>query len=311
MKRLIERIERIGPSGLPVYIYGESGTGKELVARALHRCGPGLDAPFVAQNCGGIPSGLFESTFFGHAKGAFTDAKHAREGLFQRASGGTLLLDEVGELPLEGQTKLLRALESGEVWPVGADFAVPVDVRILCATHRDLGRRVQEGGFREDLFFRLNVVRINVPPLRDRGEDIPLIVAKVLHELQDSGAPEVSLDAGVMEALKSHAWPGNVRQLQSIVTRAALLCDDRVVTLDDLSLGQPAGPGADSVRGFNGLDLHTGSLKDRVARLETFVLSRSLDRHDRNKSRVARDLGLSRAGLNMKLKRLGLWEEKE
>jgi len=318
MKKMLRRVDRVVDSSLPVYVHGESGTGKELIARAIHTLGIRKGGPFVAQNCSAIPQNLFESEFFGHEKGAFTGADRASEGLFRRATGGTLFLDEIGDLPMDLQSKLLRVLETSEVRPVGGRRTFKVDVRIICATHRDLKEQVAQGHFREDLYYRLNVVRIDIPPLRERPEDIPLLVTHFLKLRAPDGDEPVKLSRGVMKALVAFNWPGNVRQLENEITRAALLCDDEV-TIADLSEEVRSGPSGARGGAMNALDaklvsklrLDNGELKDRVDRLETWVLRDALDRHGGNKSRVARELGLSRAGLNMKLKRLALWESNE
>ncbi len=320
MRRMLRQVDRVVATDLPVYVHGESGTGKELVARAVHYHGDRAHGPFVPQNVSAIPTTLFESELFGHERGAFTGAHRASEGLFRRASGGTLFLDEIGDLPLEQQAKLLRVLETGEVRPVGGHRSVDVDVRIITATHQDLKALVAEGRFREDLYYRLNVIRIDVPPLRDRPDDIPVLAGHFL-KLRAADAP-VQLDDGVMKALIAYEWPGNVRQLENEVTRAALLAEDGVIKLSDLSPDVAAarkrgrrdpaaargGAGGGRADAVAQLGLDRGTLKERVDRLEAFALSEALRDTGGNKSQMARDLGLSRAGLNMKLKRLGLWE---
>ncbi|MGB0589901.1 MAG: sigma 54-interacting transcriptional regulator [Myxococcota bacterium] len=311
MQRMLLRVERVVDSELPVWIHGESGTGKELVARALHRHGNRVSGPFVAQNCGAIPATLFESEFFGHVRGAFTGAHRDQEGLFRRADGGTLFLDEVGDLPLEQQTKLLRVIETGEVHPVGGSTVHQVDVRLVCATHQDLEAKVADGSFREDLYYRLNVVRVDVPPLRSRPEDIPLLVEYFLTRHPGPDGKSLSLGTGVMKALMAYSWPGNVRELENELMRATLMCDGDV-RLGDLSeavrSSRAGGTLATDSDRLEMLGLTTGSLKQRVDRLEYVVLKDAMAQLG-NKSQVARELGLSRAGLNMKLKRLGLWEE--
>lgn len=318
MRKMLRRLDRVVASDLPVYVYGESGTGKELVARAIHAHGHRKKGPFVAQNCSAVPTTLFESEFFGHEKGAFTGAERKTEGLFRRADRGTLFLDEIGDLPLDLQAKLLRVLETSEVRPVGGRSAHRVDVRIICATHRDLKDQVAKGEFREDLFYRLNVVRIDVPPLRDRPDDVPVLVNHFLERRAADIGKAITLGAGVMKALIAHDWPGNVRQLENEITRAALLSDGEV-GLDDLSPevrearrasragGRGGGASAGSSPVVDTLGLARGTLKERVDRLEAWVLEDALERLGGNKSQVARELGLSRAGLNMKLKRLDLW----
>jgi transcriptional regulator with PAS, ATPase and Fis domain len=311
MRKMLRRLDRVVDTSLPVYVQGESGSGKELVARAIHEHGPRAGGPFIAQNCSAIPSTLFESEFFGHEKGAFTGADRASEGLFRRASGGTLFMDEIGDLPLDLQSKLLRVLESGEVRAVGGSKSHQVDVRIICATHQDLAKLVEKKGFREDLYYRLNVVRVDVPPLRERPDDIPILVAHFLEANRAAGADLSQLDKGVMKALISYSWPGNVRQLENEVIRASLLGDGVKITRDDLSsevLGGGRAPRGNAAASMADLPFNHGTLKERVDELEAYVLGRSLEAHKGNKSQVARELGLSRAGLNMKLKRLDLWE---
>ncbi len=322
MKRMLRQVDRVVTTDLPVHIHGESGTGKELVARAVHELGDRRLGPFVPQNCTAIPQTLFESELFGHERGAFTGAVRAADGLFRRAHKGTLFLDEIGDLPLELQAKLLRVLETGEVRPVGASKSVEVDVRIVSATHRDLADLIARGLFREDLFYRLNVIRIEVPPLRERPDDIPLLTRHFL-QLRASKDRTYEVDEAAMKALLRYPWPGNVRQLENEVSRAALLCDDGLIRLSDLSpdiasppkssrtseAGRPSRKGGGPT--LADLSLDSGTLKDRVDRLEAHVLKEVLEASQQNKSEVARVLGLSRAGLNLKLKRLGLWDGEE
>ncbi len=320
MKRMLRQVDRVVSTDLPVHIHGESGTGKELIARAVHDLGVRKGGPFLAQNCTAIPPTLFESELFGHERGSFTGAVRSTEGLFRRAHHGTLFLDEIGDLPLELQAKLLRVLETGEVRPVGATKSQFVDVRILSATHRDLSDLIKKGLFREDLYYRLNVIRIEVPPLRDRPEDIPVLVNHFLSLKPRPGKGPIGIDDLAMKALVRFPWPGNVRQLENEISRAALLADGELIALTDLSAdvaelgrqgGRPgvvvmAAPGGGDSLGVMGLG--AGQLKDRVDRLETLVLQAALAEANHNKSEVARVLGLSRAGLNLKLKRLGLWD---
>ena len=314
MQRMLCRVDRVVKAdALPVYLYGESGTGKDLVARAIHDHGPRAKAPYFAQNCSAIPHNLFESEFFGHEKGAFTGAERCTEGLFRRADGGTLFLDEIGELPKDLQAKLLRVLETGEVRPVGGQHTFKVDVRIICATHRDLQEQVALGTFREDLYYRLNVIRIDIPPLRDRGGDVALLANHFLDRRKAELGRPISLGEKALKRLIAYQWPGNVRQLENVVTRAALLCDGEIA-LSHLSeeLKAAGVKGREHGRamrtGAEDPSLDKGTLKERVSRLEAHILGGCLREHQGNKSRVARELGLSRAGLNMKLKRLGLWE---
>ncbi|HYO68312.1 MAG TPA: sigma-54 dependent transcriptional regulator, partial [Archangium sp.] len=228
MRVVMRQVERLAPVGTTVLITGESGTGKELIARALHARSPRAAMPFVAVNCGAIPAGLIESELFGHARGAFTDARTARRGLFSEADGGTLFLDEVGELPPPAQVKLLRVLQEGELRPVGENRAEKVDVRVLAATLRDLGRLVERGEFREDLYYRLNVVNVRVPPLRERHTDILLLARAFLLRFNRELNREPPVRGFSPEAealLSSYAWPGNVRELENAMERAVLLAE--------------------------------------------------------------------------------------
>ena len=226
-------IERFAKADAPVLIHGESGTGKELVAGCLHRLGPRGDKPFVAENCSAIPENLLESTLFGHVKGAFTGAVRDHPGTFVAAHGGTLFLDEIGDMPPAMQAKLLRALQEGEVRPVGGDRVRKVDVRVVAASHRDLPSMVREGSFREDLLYRLAVLRVDVPPLRDREADIVLLAEQFL--ARAAAGRDLALDDATREALAAYDWPGNVRQLQNEMQRLATLADGPYVTPADLS----------------------------------------------------------------------------
>ena len=239
MRALFQTLASLEGVASPVVIEGESGVGKERVAQAIHARSPRRAGPFVPLNCAAIPAGLFESELFGHAEGAFTGAHQARAGAFRQAEGGTLFLDEVGELPLEGQAKLLRALEEGRVRPIGEGEEVEVDVRVIAATNRDLRACVEEGGFREDLFYRLAVFRLRVPPLRDRPGDLPLLVDRILADLALAGLPAAGLSPAAREALTGRAWPGNVRELRNALERAAALARGEPIEARHLSLEEP------------------------------------------------------------------------
>ena len=237
IKKLQVQIKKLARSQAPVYISGESGSGKELVAREIHRLGPRAEGPFVPVNCGAIPSELMESEFFGHRKGSFTGAYEDKMGLFQAAKGGTLFLDEVADLPMQMQVKLLRAIQEKAVRPVGSQKEIATDIRILSATHKDLTKLVEIGDFRQDLFYRINVIQVCVPPLRERGEDITLLATCVLQSLAkdwDMDLPKLSPKAE--QALRSYQFPGNVRELENILERAVTLCDDEVITPEHLQL---------------------------------------------------------------------------
>ncbi|MCP3101134.1 sigma-54 dependent transcriptional regulator [Myxococcus sp. K15C18031901] len=242
MRDVFERVRKVAPSPATVLVLGESGTGKELVARALHAQSPRADGPLVSVNCAAIPEGLLESELFGHEKGAFTGALTAHAGLVEAAHGGTLFLDEVGELPAPAQARLLRMLQDGEVRRVGSTRPRKVDVRIIAATHRDLPRRVQEGAFRQDLYFRLRVVEIRLPPLRERGEDLPALARFLLEKAgRKVGHATATLSPEAMAALSAHPWPGNVRELENALERAVILADGPVITPELLSLELPGG----------------------------------------------------------------------
>jgi len=301
MLELFRLIDRITDTALSVVIQGESGTGKELVAHAIHANGPRKDRPFVSENCAAIPETLLESTLFGYVRGAFTGAEHDTRGLFEIADGGTLFLDEVGEMSPGMQGKLLRVLQQGEIRRVGSERMRKVDVRVVAATNRDLAQMVEEGKFRRDLFFRLNVATIALPPLRERRDDIPLMVETFLAKLgKAAGRPAPKpFDSAVLACLLAYRWPGNVRELENEMIRADALSGPRI-TLGDLSPritgGDPAGAqGAD--------DPDNLSLKPRVERLERSLLREALGRSGNNQTKAADLLGLSRFGLQKKLKR--------
>ncbi len=236
MRELFALLARVAPTDAPVLIEGETGTGKERVARALHARSRRAARPFVVFDCGAVAPTLIESELFGHEKGAFTGATDRRAGVFERAAGGTVLLDELGELALELQPKLLRVLESGEVWRVGAERATPIDARVLAATHRDLAARIGEERFREDLYYRLAVVAIRVPPLRERRDDIPLLAARFARDrlFPDGGGGAGPGWETIFEFMKAHDWPGNVRELRNVVERAVIMADPKLLSADPL-----------------------------------------------------------------------------
>jgi serine/threonine-protein kinase PknK len=289
-------VDRVTASDVPVLLSGESGTGKELVARAIHANGGRSSRPFVSENCGSVPEPLLESTLFGHVRGAFTGASSTRAGLFDVADGGTLLLDEIGEMPLSMQTKLLRVLQNGEVRPVGGERVHNVDVRILGATHRDLEAMVAAGTFREDLFYRLNVVSIRVPALRERAADIPLLVMHFVEKHADGR--KVKVTRAAMDRLVAFPWPGNVRQLENEIRRAFVLADDRIDVAelsDEVSRGGPSAARSAGV-----------GLKARVDALEVQLVKDALERTKGNQTRAAETLGISRFGLQKMMRRLGI-----
>jgi DNA-binding NtrC family response regulator len=235
MHRVYQLVESVAPSDATVLILGESGTGKELVTRAIHERSQRSNRPFIAVNCSAFTETLLESELFGHTKGAFTGASAYRKGLFQEANGGTLFLDEIGDMPPSTQVKLLRALEEGEIKPVGSNSVLKVDVRIVAATNVDLPAAVKAGAFREDLFYRINVISISIPPLRERTEDIPILVNYFLRKHGNGGRKEVrGISREAMGALVSHRWPGNVRELENVIQRATVLCMSDEIGLSDL-----------------------------------------------------------------------------
>ena len=296
MRAMLRLVDRVTASDVPVLLSGESGTGKELVARAIHANGGRSSRPFVSENCGSVPEPLLESTLFGHVRGAFTGASSTRAGLFDVADGGTLLLDEIGEMPLSMQTKLLRVLQNGEVRPVGGERVHTVDVRILGATHRDLEAMVAAGTFREDLFYRLNVVSIRVPALRERAADIPLLVMHFVEK--HAGGRKVKVTRAAMERLVAFPWPGNVRQLENEIRRAFVLADDRIDVAelsDEVSRGGPSAARSAGV-----------GLKARVDALEAQLVKDALERTKGNQTRAAETLGISRFGLQKMMRRLGI-----
>ena len=294
-------IAKLARSQAPVYISGESGTGKELVARLIHEQGPRAENPFVPVNCGAIPEDLMESEFFGHKKGSFTGAVADKQGLFQAADGGTLFLDEVADLPLHMQVKLLRAIQEKHVRPVGAQQEVAVDARILCATHKNLAALVQEGRFRQDLYYRINVIELRVPPLRERPEDIPQMAAFILERLADQAqqdTPTISDEA--MAALRAHEFPGNVRELENTLERAMTLCDGETIELADLGISEAeTGDSREPQGGADKLE----SLLDRVEK-ETLV--KALEQTRGNKTAAAKLLGISFGAFRYRLQKLGL-----
>ena len=287
-------IERAGPSEKPILVQGESGTGKELVARALHRSSPRSDRLLVTVNCAALPEHLLEAELFGHEKGAFTGADRARIGLFEMADGGTLFIDEIGEMPASMQAKLLRVLEDGSLRRVGSPQERRVDVRLISATNRDLAQEVASGRFRDDLYYRINVMTIQLPPLRERSTDIPLLVARFL-------GPEWEIDEAALEALKGYSWPGNVRQLQNVIERACILADGRTVRLEHLP-PEITSPGAvPSNRAAN--ESTAGDDLDSLRRSKVLEVLR---RHGGNKTRAARALGITRRSLYRLLEKYDL-----
>ncbi len=298
-KRVKDLIDRVGPAEVSVLVEGETGTGKELVARAVHRASSRKDGPFVAINCAAVPATLLESELFGHARGAFTDAKTSREGLFVQAHGGTLFLDEIGEMPLEMQAKLLRALQERVVRPVGANNEIAFDTRIIAATHRDLESEIAKRTFREDLYYRINVVKIPVPPLRERGNDILLLAAHCLRKsCERSNRGEIGLSPQVASMLISYEWPGNVRELENCIERAVALARFDQVSGEDLP---------EKIRVYQPkrfvLSADTESEVLSLDELERRYILRALKVLGGNRSRAATLLGLDRRTLYRRLEK--------
>jgi len=304
MMAVLELIERAAEYKTTVLLTGESGTGKEVLARAIHAQSARRAHAFVAVNCGAIPEALLESELFGHAKGAFTGADRARRGLFTEADGGTLFLDEIGELPLPLQVKLLRVLQEEEVRPVGESKARTVDVRVIAATARELTREVAEGRFREDLLYRLDVVRVTVPPLRERREDVPLLVDHFLAQLRASlGKPMRGVADDALARLVAYDWPGNVRELENVIERAMILADgDRITLLELPENVVSRGPGAAAVPSA-GVDRSLGAARRRF---EAEWIRDALAAAHGNRTHAARLLGISHRALLYKLKEYGL-----
>ncbi len=298
MTALLETVCKAAAAPVPVLILGETGTGKELIARALHCESPRRDRPFLAVNCSAIPAGLLESELFGHARGAFTGADRARTGLFGAANGGTLLLDEIGDLPLELQPKLLRVLQEGEVRRVGDSQSQPVDVRVVAATAKDLRQAVTQGRFREDLFYRLAVVTVELPPLRRRPEDIAVLIDGYLPRLAARlGRPVPVLSAEALQLLERHPWPGNVRELVNVLEKTLVLCREEIIAAGDILLSEaPALSGAPA-------DL---SLKKAVSELERDFICRALSATCGNRTQAAKLLEISLRNLLYKIKEYGL-----
>lgn len=295
-------IERLSRGQAPVYIAGESGTGKELAARLIHELGPRADKPFVPVNCGAIPENLMESEFFGHKRGSFTGAITDKDGLFKAADGGTLFLDEVGDLPLSMQVKLLRAIQEKSVRPVGSQSEIKVDVRILSATHKSLHDLLAQGKFRQDLYYRLNVIELHIPPLREHVEDIPPLAEALCKKLSDNMAmkpPRLTADA--IEALQRYPFAGNVRELENILERALTLCNGTEITAQDLQLQASAAESSEETV-IGGKE----SLDDYLERIERATIEKALTQTQQNKTAAAKLLGISFRALRYKLEKLGI-----
>jgi two-component system response regulator PilR (NtrC family) len=323
IQTLRKKIAKLARSQAPVHINGESGSGKEVAARLIHKNGPRATGAFVAVNCGAIPPELMESELFGHVKGSFTGASQNKIGLFQAAAGGTLFLDEVADLPLAMQVKLLRAIQEKSIRPVGANEEMATDIRLLSATHKDLSKEVEEGRFREDLYYRINVIDLHVPSLRERAEDIPMLANAILSQLAKSeGNERVTLDDSALDALSRYNFPGNVRELENMLERAFALSDGELITADDIQLPEktPRNPetrqrATDSnnkpeqanVQALRPEEAY-GDLEGFLDDIERQVLSAALEECRWNKTATAKKLGISFRSLRYRLKKLGLEE---
>jgi len=305
MRAIRSKIQKVARNQAPIYISGESGSGKELVAKLIHRQSPRSEKPFVAINCGAIPHELMESEFFGHKKGSFSGAIADKQGLFQAADGGTLFLDEVADLPLTLQVKLLRAIQEKKIRPVGEQHEIPVDVRLLSATHKELAQMVQDGSFRQDLYYRINVIELNLPPLRARASDIPQIATHLLERLAKanglSSVPELSEEA--LTALKHYAFPGNVRELENILERALALHEGFTINADDLSL--PVSHTAPTHEADE-VKVERMSLENYLESIEKKAVSLALKENGGDKIATAQQLGVTIRSLCYRLKKLGL-----
>jgi len=296
MHQLRDMVDRVARSQAPVHISGESGTGKELVARLIHESGPRVDGPFVPVNCGAIPAELMESEFFGHRKGSFTGAISNKVGLVQSADGGTLFLDEIADLPLSMQVKLLRVIQEKTVRPVGSSTEEPSDARILSATHKNLGQMVAAGEFREDLYYRINVIELPVPALRDRGDDVVELAEHILGKLKT----KAMLDDDARQALRSYNFPGNVRELENMLERAVTLCTSGTIYEADLNL-RSATVTEDSPTNFTATDLG-----NQVEDVQRQAIMDALEKTRFNKTAAAKLLGLSFRQLRYRIKKLGI-----
>jgi two-component system response regulator PilR (NtrC family) len=320
-ERLRSKINKVARSQAPIHIHGESGAGKEVVARMIHSASSRHDGPFIGVNCGAIPPELVESELFGHLKGSFTGAMHDKQGLFQAAEGGTLLLDEVAELPLATQVKLLRVLQEKAVRPVGSETELPVDVRLISATHKRLNQEVAAGRFRDDLFYRINVIDIEVPALRERKEDIPDLALHLLQKVaEDNGDEAKTLSSEAMEKLCHADYPGNVRQLENTLARAAAMSETAVIGREDLEELAPASqllathisvankpePSDGSLKAPTSLSVVAGDLEGHMESIERDILQNAMTEYRWNKTAAAKALGISFRSLRYRLKKLGL-----
>ena len=313
MKNIREQIAKVARSQAPMFISGESGTGKELAARSIHQQSPRASHPFVPVNCGAIANNLMESEFFGHRKGSFTAAIEDKKGLFQAACGGTLFLDEVADLPLDMQVKLLRAIQEKRIRPVGSETEIDVDVRLISATHKNLQQAVIEGSFRSDLFYRLNVIDLQMPSLRQRPEDISILTNYFITATRSTEGKPIELSEQALQALQDYSFPGNVRELENILERATTLCEDNRIDISDLKLSGDStikAPEQPDVCGQNqaheAQPRQINSLDDRLEEVEKEILLETLKQSRWNKTEAAKKLGISFRSIRYRLQKLGL-----
>ena len=312
MQQLQNKIHKLARSQAPVYIHGESGVGKELVAREIHLQGPRCNEPFIPVNCGAIPTELMESEFFGHIKGSFTGATEDKQGLFEAAQGGTLFLDEVAELPLHMQVKLLRAIQERAIRPIGRQEEIHVDVRILSATHKNLAQEVEEGRFRQDLFYRINVIELTVPPLRQRINDLEPLTEFILAKIaKNYSLPVININASALSRLSEYTFPGNIRELENILERATTLCDSETISEDDIQLPENT-QAAVNREPEPVMDEDTSNtppkdqLEDYLVEKERKAIIAALEKTRWNKTAAAKLLGISFRQLRYRLKKLDL-----
>jgi len=311
MANVRAKIAKLARSQAPIYISGASGTGKELVAKLIHEKGPRAQKPFIAINCGAIPQDLVESELFGHKKGSFTGAISDKAGLFQSADGGTLFFDEVADLPLHMQVKLLRAIQEKSIRPVGAAQETPIDVRILSATHKDLSQLVEQGDFRQDLYYRINVIELPLPALNERKEDIKQLTEHIINKLNQQQHATVNIADSALKELRRYNFPGNVRELENILERAFTLCDNDLIQPADLQLPSspnPVPPKAEAPpsRQENPPQQIAPALEDYLGSLEKEAISKALEKTRWNKTAAAKELGITFRALRYRLKKLGL-----
>ncbi len=306
MKKIFETIKKVAETDLTVLVRGESGTGKELVAQALHHRSPRRNRPFIAVNCAAISRELVESELFGHEKGAFTGADARRVGRFEAASGGTIFLDEIGDMPLETQAKVLRVLQERKLERVGGVQPIDLDVRVVAATHRDLELEVKNNQFREDLYYRLKVVQTKLPPLRARSEDIPALTDRFLNLIADRlGREKMKVSPATLQVLMSHHWPGNVRELRNVVEQAAVMASGDTIQPDDLMLGASQGVAPAGAAPMPGVTFAEAK-KEAVLAFERSYIAKALENHGGNISRTAEAIGMVRQSLQQKIRELGL-----